>query len=294
MKKSLLGCLLVAAVVSAPVMLPAANQAEAASAVTQTSATSQIGTIQASVRLRDKPSTSSQVICYLKSGEKVTILEKSTAYFYKVKTSAGKVGYTSTASQYIKVTSVTSGSSNGSTAGSGSNSGSNSNSNSNSNSGSGSASLKPPTSNVSATIEKVIQSGMKYLGTPYEFGADRNQTKTFDCSAFTRQIFKEGSGIVLPMDSRQQGTWVKQNSKAVSNTASLKRGDLVFFMSYKGSSASAYAGINKDQERITHVAVYLGDGKLLHTYSNEAGGVVVTDFSNSWKMRFLYGGSVIK
>lgn len=74
----------------------------------------------------------------------------------------------------------------------------------------------------------MIQTGMKYLGTPYEFGSDRNQTNTFDCSAFTRQIFKEGAGIVLPMDSRQQGAWVKQNSQAVYDIDGLKRGDLVF------------------------------------------------------------------
>ncbi|GAA0380526.1 C40 family peptidase [Paenibacillus motobuensis] len=147
---------------------------------------------------------------------------------------------------------------------------------------------------ANSTIEKVIQTGMKYLGTPYEFGSNRNTTTTFDCSDFIRQIFKESAGVVLPTDSRQQGTWIKQNSTPVYSIDKLKRGDLVFFMSYKGSSSSAYSRIDKSQERITHVALYLGDGKLLHTYSQKAGGVVVTDFSSSWQNRFLYGGSVLK
>ncbi|GIP30459.1 hypothetical protein J23TS9_55890 [Paenibacillus sp. J23TS9] len=276
-KKSLLGCLLVSAAVSTAIILPAGPKAEAAAASTQKSVHSQTGIIQASVRLRDKPSMSSQVLGYLKSGEQVTILEESTSYFYKVKTLSGQVGYTSSANQYIVV---------------------NSGSGSTTKPGNGSSSpapvVPPASSNVSATIEQVIQTGMKYLGTPYEYGSDRNQTNTFDCSAFTRQIFKEAAGIVLPADSRQQGTWVKQNSNAVYNTDKLKRGDLVFFMTYNGSKASDYEGVNVNEERITHVAVYLGDGKLLHTYSEKAGGVVVTDFSSSWKLRFLYGGSVIK
>ncbi|MWV47331.1 SH3 domain-containing protein [Paenibacillus sp. HJL G12] len=284
-KRSLLGCLLVSAAVSAAIILPAGPKAEAASVITQKSVASQTGVIQGSVKLRDKPSMSSEVLGYLKNGEEVTILEKSTTYFYKIKTSTGKVGYTSTADQYITVKS-------------GSGTGSSSPSRPDNGSGSNAVNPAPVTppagSNANAIIEQVIQTGMKYLGTPYEYGSDRNQTNTFDCSAFTRQIFKEAAKIVLPADSRQQGTWIKEHGDAVYNVDNLKRGDLVFFKNYEGSNVSSYQGINPDQERITHVAVYLGDGKLLHTYSEKAGGVVVTDFSNAWKLRFLYGGSVLK
>ncbi|MNE81986.1 hypothetical protein D3C80_1786740 [compost metagenome] len=68
----------------------------------------------------------------------------------------------------------------------------------------------------------------------------------------------------------------------------------MFFMDYKGSSASAYAGKDRFGERITHVAMYLGDGKILHTYSVSSGGVRVDNLSASWTNRFLYGGSVIR
>lgn len=278
-KKCLIGCLLVSAVIPGAALLPG-SKADAASISAPKSAVTPTGVIQASVRLRDKPSSSGQVIGYLKNGDKVTILESSTAYFYKVKTPSGKVGYTSSDERYITVPGEASPGS-GSAAPSGS--------------GSGAPQATPPiASEAGEAIERVIQTGMKYLGTPYEFGSDRNQTNTFDCSAFTRQIFKEGAGIVLPMDSRQQGAWVKQNSQAVYDIDGLKRGDLVFFVNDIGSAASAAAGADKDHERITHVAVYLGEGKLLHTYSQKAGGVVVTDFSNSWKLRFLFGGSIIR
>ncbi|MDR9856286.1 C40 family peptidase [Paenibacillus sp. VCA1] len=271
-KKSMLGCLAVSAAISAAIILPSPSHAAAATAAVQSAAKAQTGLVQASVRLRDKPSLSSQVLGYLKRGEQVTILDQSTPYYYKVKTSSGKVGYTSSSSQYIKVSAGSAGSSKPEE----------------------NTSTPKPSQNASAAIEKVIQTGMKYLGTPYEFGSDRNTTTTFDCSDFIRQIFKEGAGLVLPADSRQQGAWIKEKSTPVYDVSGLKRGDILFFMSYKGSSSAAYQGINKSKERITHVALYLGDGKLLHTYSQKAGGVVVTDFTNSWKYRFLYGGSVLK
>lgn len=50
---------------------------------------------------------------------------------------------------------------------------------------------------------KTILYGEQYLGTPYEFGADYGQTKTFDCSSFTKTVFAK-IGINLPRVSRDQ------------------------------------------------------------------------------------------
>lgn len=147
---------------------------------------------------------------------------------------------------------------------------------------------------ASDAIEKVIADGMKYTGTPYEFGSSRSTSTTFDCSDFIRWIFKESIGTTLPADSRQQGAFVKNNGTAETDWKNLKRGDLMFFMSYKGSSAAGYKDIDKSTARITHVGIYLGDGKILHTYSNASGGVHVGEFTNTqWEHRFLFGGSVL-
>ncbi|WP_025701276.1 C40 family peptidase, partial [Paenibacillus forsythiae] len=152
----------------------------------------------------------------------------------------------------------------------------------------------PAASPAAGGIEPVIARGMSYLGTPYEFGSSRSDVSTFDCSDFVRQIYLEAANIKLPADSRQQGNWIKTNSSAVTDISGLKRGDLMFFMSYKGSSAAAYAGIDKSAQTITHVALYLGDGQILHTYSVSSGGVRVDKLSASWTNRFLFGGSVIR
>ncbi|MNM20527.1 putative endopeptidase YafL precursor [compost metagenome] len=240
-----------------------AGSAQAASA----SASSLTGVIESSVRLRSEPSVSrGTVLGYLRKGDTVAILEKSNSYFYKVRTADGDIGYVSTQDQYISV--------------------------SQNSPAAPAPSQELPAS--SATIETVIARGMSYLGTPYEFGSSRSNTSTFDCSDFVRQAYLEGANIKLPADSRQQGAWIRSNSTAVTDISKLKRGDLMFFMSYRGSSASAYAGIDKSAQTITHVGIYLGDGQILHTYSASSGGVRVDQLSASWMNRFMFGGSVIR
>lgn len=250
-------------------------QSEAAASSSSNSALTasavQTAIIESSVRLRSTPSTSGQVVKYLKKGEQVQIVKKTNSYWYQIRATDGNIGYISSNAKYISLV------------------------------GNMSTATPAPTPTVStstpgasAQIESVVSAGMKYLGTPYEYGSSRNNTSTFDCSDFIRQMFLDAAELKLPADSRQQGDWVKQNSTVVTNTADLKRGDLMFFMSYKGNSASAYAGIDKSSARITHVAMYLGDGQIIHTYSSASGGVKVDNLSASWMNRFLYGGSVIR
>ncbi|ANA80867.1 glycoside hydrolase [Paenibacillus glucanolyticus] len=272
-KKLMAGALLSAAVLGS-YGYGSVNEVSAATAQSVTK-----GVASSNVYMRSQPSTSGKVVDRVYKGDSVQILGSSSGW-YKIKTSSGKQGYASS-----KLITPSNGSSN--------NSGNNSGSNSGNNSGSNSGNSGTTTPSTNASVEKVISAGMKYLGTPYEFGSNRSSTKTFDCSAFVRRAFMDGANITLPSNSRTQGQYVKDKGTAVTNVNQLKRGDLVFFMSYKGSSASAYAGLDKSKQRITHVAIYLGDNKLLHTYSKESGGVLVGSFGDSWKNRFLYGGSVL-
>ncbi|MNY27443.1 outer membrane lipoprotein [compost metagenome] len=109
-----------------------------------------------------------------------------------------------------------------------------------------------------------------------------------------RQAFLDGIGLRLPSDSRGQGSYVKSLGHNVTDWHNLKVGDLMFFMSYKGTAQSNYAGINKSAQTITHVAIYLGNGKILSTYSKESGGVRIDSIANRhWEYRFLFGGSAL-
>ncbi|WP_438349371.1 C40 family peptidase [Paenibacillus sp. FA6] len=212
------------------------------------------------VNLRKAPTTSSSVIRMLKKGEKIVVLEKSGASWLKVKNVEGTIGYISSSSKYTTKDSGNSGNNN----------------------------------TTSSSVEKVIAAGMKYMGTPYEYGSSRSNTATFDCSDFIRQIYMDGLGIKLPADSRAQGSYVKDKGTVQTDWTKLKRGDLMFFMSYKGSSASAYSGVKKSTARITHDGIYLGNGQILHTYSKESGGVTISKIDGThWEKRFLFGGSAL-
>ncbi|GJM72580.1 hypothetical protein HMSSN036_47960 [Paenibacillus macerans] len=137
MKRSVTIALLSAILLSSYTALP--DQASASAAATAGSVTK--GHINSGVNLRTKPSLSGKVIGLVKKGSQVTVLDRSTKYFYKVKTQGGTVGYVSANPKYITVSS-----------------------------GSSAPAPKPETSGtVSRQIEQVIQTGMKYLGTPYEF-----------------------------------------------------------------------------------------------------------------------------
>lgn len=127
-----------------------------------------------------------------------------------------------------------------------------------------------PSTPASDIASKVIKNGEKYLGTKYKYGSSSSTTKSFDCSSFTQRVFKE-AGITLPRDSRQQSTVGTTVSKK-----NLQKGDLLFMK----------ASANSSSDRITHVAIYAGNGKILHTYGSP--GVTYSKFDGTnWEKRVV-------
>jgi len=145
-----------------------------------------------------------------------------------------------------------------------------------------------------AIARSVIDEGLDYLGTPYEFGSDRGNTRTFDCSDFTRQAFRDGADIKLPSDSRGQAAFVKRIGDTKKRWENLQKGDLMFFMSYRGSDSDDYRDLDRDDRRVTHVGIYMGNGKVLHTFSDDDGVTVSKIDGTHWEHRFLFGGSAIR
>lgn len=236
------------------------------------------GKIVSSVSFRRAADQNSSRIRYLQGGETVTILSKVSDWWYKVRDKNGTVGYVSTSSKYISV---------GGTSDSSESSGSSGSSGS---FDSGGSSLS-----ASEKARKVIDAGMKYLGTPYEYASSRYNTSTFDCSDFVRQAFLDGVGQKLPSSSQLQANYVNGLEREKTNWRELQPGDLMFFMSYRGSKASNYAGIDKWAQKINHVGIYLGDGKVLHTYSKDSGGVRIDSIEGkSWEYRYVFGGNAFQ
>lgn len=126
-------------------------------------------------------------------------------------------------------------------------------------------------SNKSKTVKKasssnsnLISYGAQFTGTPYVWGGTR--PGGFDCSGFTSYVYKNVTGKTIPRTSGAQYASSKKVSKS-----NLQAGDLVFFS--VGSS------------RITHVALYAGNGQLLHAAGNS---VKYQSLSGYWD-RYVVG-----
>lgn len=101
-----------------------------------------------------------------------------------------------------------------------------------------------------------VQAALAQRGKPYVYGA--TGPNSFDCSGLTQFAYKK-AGVSLPRTSRDQF----KVGRSVSRSA-LIPGDLLFY----GDSAAS----------IHHVAMYIGDGKIIHA-STEGVPVKVTEVS---------------
>ncbi|HAB8811060.1 TPA_asm: lytic transglycosylase [Listeria monocytogenes] len=122
-------------------------------------------------------------------------------------------------------------------------------------------------------VEKAISTGSSIVGkSPYVWGGGRNTSdinaRKFDCSSFVRWCYSEAGIDLGPISGTTTDTLVKKG-KVVSQKE-MKRGDLVFFDTYKVNG---------------HVGIYLGDGKFIN--DNSSKGVWIDEMSNSyWKSTF--------
>jgi Cell wall-associated hydrolases (invasion-associated proteins) len=118
-----------------------------------------------------------------------------------------------------------------------------------------------------STADKLVNYADNYLGTPYKFGASTSTTRYFDCSSFTKHVFKH-IGYNLPRTAKEQAKVGRFVSKS-----NLKKGDLVFFR------------VPSRGNIIGHVGIYVGNGKMIHTYG--AGGVKFSSINTTyWKNHY--------
>lgn len=103
--------------------------------------------------------------------------------------------------------------------------------------------------------KKFVRFAKKHLGKPYKYGAKLWEApKVFDCSSFVCYLYKR-IGSDLPRTALEQAHLGK---KVKPKKEKLEAGDLIFI---KGS----WGHYNPEfSQGIGHVAVYIGDGKIIH------------------------------
>ncbi len=117
--------------------------------------------------------------------------------------------------------------------------------------------------------KNVIKTAKKLLGIKYHFGGKTPKTG-FDCSGLVYYAHKK-NGLKLPRTTIGQLKRVRRIYKSA-----LRPGDLVFFAI--------------DRITVSHVGIYLGNNKFIHSPSTGKNVNITSMDSNYWRSRFIAGG----
>lgn len=98
---------------------------------------------------------------------------------------------------------------------------------------------------VSEKASELVVTAIGFLGVPYRRGGNTVETG-FDCSGFVRAMYQQTVGLILPRKAEQQAAATEKIDRA-----DLQPGDLVFF--------------NTMRRAFSHVGIYVGEGKFIHS-----------------------------
>ena len=119
---------------------------------------------------------------------------------------------------------------------------------------------------VTNRASDLVITAMGFLGVPYRRGGNSVESG-FDCSGFVRAMYEQTIGLLLPRRANEQAAATETIDKK-----DLQPGDLVFF--------------NTMKRAFSHVGIYVGEGKFIHSPKPGA-QVRVEDMEHSyWQRRF--------
>lgn len=98
--------------------------------------------------------------------------------------------------------------------------------------------------------QEVVDYALQFVGNPYRTGGNDPHTGA-DCSGFVKYVLEHSAGITMNRSSRSQATQGQQIS-----AEEMRPGDLIFY----GNGSS-----------INHVAMYIGDGQIVHASTHKTG-----------------------
>jgi cell wall-associated NlpC family hydrolase len=121
-------------------------------------------------------------------------------------------------------------------------------------------------STVTDRASDLVITAMGFLGVPYKRGGNTAESG-FDCSGFVRAMYQSTIGLVLPRRANEQAAATEKIDKK-----DLRPGDLVFF--------------NTMKRAFSHVGIYVGEGKFIHSPKPGAQVRVEDMGQNYWQRRF--------
>ena len=121
----------------------------------------------------------------------------------------------------------------------------------------------------------ILINAKKHLGGKYVWGG--THPKGFDCSGYMQYIYKK-EGVGIPRTAYAQSKVGKEVSRF-----RLKKGDLLFFLTDK-----------KRGIPVTHVGMFIGDGKFIHAASKRKGIIITSLDDSKYSLLFVKATRIIK
>ncbi|MCD8082754.1 MAG: SH3 domain-containing protein [Clostridiales bacterium] len=111
--------------------------------------------------------------------------------------------------------------------------------------------LEEAQNRMSSLRSKVVNYALQFVGGRYVWGGTNPNTGA-DCSGFVQYVLRNAAGISLPRTSREQA----KTGRAISS-GEMQPGDLIFYANKSGT--------------VNHVAMYIGNGQIVHAASRRSG-----------------------
>ncbi|MGL5435039.1 MAG: SH3 domain-containing protein [Lachnospiraceae bacterium] len=98
---------------------------------------------------------------------------------------------------------------------------------------------------------KVVNYALQFVGNRYVWGGTNPNTGA-DCSGFVQYVLRNSAGVSLPRTSREQA----KTGQSIKSS-DMKPGDLIYYTNKSGV--------------VNHVAMYIGNGQIVHAASTKSG-----------------------
>jgi len=117
---------------------------------------------------------------------------------------------------------------------------------------------------------RMVNYALQFVGNRYVWGGNDPHTGA-DCSGFVKYVYSHVAGITLNRVSRDQA---RQGQRI--NSSQMRPGDLIFYTNSRGT--------------INHVAMYIGNGQIVHAASRRSGIKISTwNYRNPYRIVNILG-----
>ena len=111
--------------------------------------------------------------------------------------------------------------------------------------------LEEKANQTASMRSQVVNYALQFVGGRYVWGGNDPHTGA-DCSGFVKYVLSHVAGVGLPRTSREQA----KTGRSIKSSE-MRPGDLIFYTNSKGT--------------VNHVAMYIGNGQIVHAASRRSG-----------------------